>query len=170
MLVGKPFATSFPLLAMLLLLTLFQSGRAWGGDSNGLLNLNDRSISELFGAYGFVFGQSQSLRKISNEFPDLAVRAKIAEMKFDKKYESPMARISKVLIGSIGVDVFRQLQSSLRSQVIAQMNAVEFSHQFGEAFLKEMENRLAGNFDRNIERTPLTLPECNSTASVRPVW
>ncbi|HSP87047.1 MAG TPA: hypothetical protein VLN45_02855 [Ignavibacteriaceae bacterium] len=116
--------------------------------------INEVVFNEMSQAYGFKVGQDYSLEVISNKYPSLEPQIQIANLKFEKSFESSLLTIDSIL-SSKGKE-WAKIKSQIKDQIKASVNLNNYNSNQMKDFILTVEKRASGEIPPPIIGTLLS--------------
>lgn len=110
---------------------------------------------DLSKALGFFMGQRFSLNRIENEYPDLALQARKAEMNFKATFGRAEENIQIVLQDMLK-EKYTEHLTALEKQIETTLSSQQLNREIAVRFLAEVESRAKGDIPSPIFETLLT--------------
>jgi len=114
------------------------------------LNFNPTSIRGLAQAYGYILGLEFTLKRISNEYPDLSGQVLISKSKFNSSFPGIVKKLRVQIVAAMGDDFFKKTEANLRRQLATNLGNQEIDRGMALNFLGEVQKRSKGGIESPV--------------------
>jgi hypothetical protein len=109
--------------------------------------LSQRTMNGLAGVYGYLTGQDLALRRIEQQFPELAQSVLLARLEFDAAYPRARQKVREQVINLAGESRATELLEQLEKNIETQASP-KLTQDSAKIFLQTVSNRAQGTFER----------------------
>lgn len=101
----------------------------------------------LSGAYGYLYGQEESLKNIETKFPELAREVAIVRVKFNQTYPNAFEEVNKRLVAFFGQDNSAKVKDSIADNTAQYLASSSLDKNGALDFIRNVSARADGNIE-----------------------